>query len=93
MGYGAVLMFERGRRLSGEESRKLSKTISAYLMTQLKNLGKKKPDKTTLQETIIRSLDEAGLNSSPSVLDNQMNASDDEIVIDQVYPDKDTMIE
>ncbi|MEN6435601.1 MAG: GTPase [Anaerolineaceae bacterium] len=91
MGYGAVVLFERGKRLTGEETRQLSKNLTNFLLSQLKNLGKKKPDKTTLQETIIQSLDHAGLDRSPDILDHQMKVDAQEIVIDQSYPEKETL--
>jgi len=91
MGYAAVLLFERGKRLTGEEIRKLSKSLTNFLLAQLKNFGKKKPDKTTLQETIIQSLDHVGLDESPRILDHQMQSDAKEIIIDRVYPEKDTL--
>jgi small GTP-binding protein len=91
MGYASVLLFEHGKRLTGEETRQLSKNLTNFLLAQLKNLGKKKPDKTTLQDMIIQSLDHVGLDESSKILDNQMQTDAKEILIDQVYPEKDTL--
>jgi small GTP-binding protein len=91
MGYAAVILFERGKRLTGEETRQLSKSLTNFLLAQLKNLGKKKPDKATLQEMIMQSLDHVGLDDSSKILDHQMQSDAKEIIIDHVYPEKDTL--
>lgn len=56
MGYAAILWFERGERLTGEAARQISKTVTAYLIESLKNLGKQKPSRQKLSERIQEAL-------------------------------------
>lgn len=60
MGYAATVWFEKGERLSSETMSQLTKSITSFLLQRLRSLGKKKPDQTSLQEHIAKSLEQAG---------------------------------
>lgn len=89
LGYAVVLMFDRNRQLTKEELNRLTKTLTSFLLDKLKNLGKKRPDQKTLQETILQSLDESGMPGSPEILDAQILKPEQEIVIDEQDPQED----
>lgn len=56
MGYAVTVWFEKGEKVSNESFNKISKGITNYLLGTLKNLGKKKPSKKSLQESVAESL-------------------------------------
>lgn len=89
LGYAVVVMFDRNRKLTKEELNRLTKTLTSFLLDKLKNLGKKRPDQKTLQETILQSLDESGMPGSPEILDAQILKPEQEIVIDEQDPQED----
>lgn len=89
LGYAVVLMFDRNRRLTKDELNRLTKTLTGFLLERLKNLGKKKPNQKTLQETILQSLEESGMPGSTEILDAQVLQSKQEIVIDEQEPPED----
>jgi len=89
LGYAVVLMFDRNRRLTKEELNRLTKTLTSFLLERLKYLGKKKPNKKTLQEMILQSLEESGMPGSSEILDAQVSQSSQEIVIDEQNPQED----
>jgi len=89
LGYAVVVMFDRNRKLTKEELNRLTKTLTSFLLDKLKNLGKKRPDQKTLQETILQSLDESGMPGSPEILDAQILKPGQEIVIDEQDPQED----
>jgi len=59
MGYASAVWFERGEKLSGETIKKLTQTMTSYLLDTLKGLGKKRPSKKTLQERRQEALQQA----------------------------------
>jgi small GTP-binding protein len=61
MGYAAALWFERGERLTGDRLRALTKVVTAHLLDALKGMGRKRPDKRSLQEKIAEALEKAPL--------------------------------
>lgn len=61
MGYAAVNWFEKGERLSSETLNKMTRTITAELLNSLKTLGKRKPSKDLLQESIEKSLEDSAV--------------------------------
>lgn len=89
LGYAVVLMFDRNRRLTKEELNRLTKSLTSFLLERLKNLGKKKPNQKTLQETILHSLEESGIPGSTEILDAQLQLTSEEIVIDEQEPPED----
>jgi small GTP-binding protein len=71
MGYAAIVWFERGEKLTGESMKKITKQLTDYFIESLRNLGKKKPDKKSLQETIAQSLENSPLAASRETLDKE----------------------
>lgn len=59
MGYAATVWFEKGERLSSQSLKSITKSLTSYLLGRIKQLGSKQPDKTSLQEHIARSLEQA----------------------------------
>ena len=59
MGYAAILWFERGERLTSENLKQITKSVTSYLIDSLRNLGKSRPDKKGLQERIAEALEKA----------------------------------
>ena len=72
MGYAAAIWFERGEKLSSETVNKLTRQISAALMSSLKDLGKRKPGKKRLQDRITQALDESEMAVDRKILDQQV---------------------
>lgn len=71
MGYAAIMWFERGEKLTGASLAQLTKTITAYLLTALRDLGKKKPDKKTLEEQVKEALEQSPLAQDQHGLDQK----------------------
>jgi hypothetical protein len=71
MGYAAVRWFEKGERLSSEALKKLTQSMTSYLLDALKGLGKRKPGQKGLRERIIQTLEGSPLAESRSALDNK----------------------
>lgn len=58
LGYGAMVWFERGERISRETMTKITGAISAAVIDRLKEIGKRKPSRTTLKQRVRQTLDE-----------------------------------
>ena len=71
MGYASAMWFERGQKLSGETLKKLTQTMTTYLLETLKGFGKKRPSKQTLQERIQAALQQSQIGEDRSILDGQ----------------------
>lgn len=71
MGYAATIWFENGERLTQDRLRQLSKTLSQSFIKNLKNLGKGKPGKKTLQNMVAELLSKSELGQDRSVIENQ----------------------
>jgi GTP-binding protein Era len=56
VGYGAALWFERGERLSKEALQRISRAISESIVQQLKDLGRRRPDRKTLRARVLEAL-------------------------------------
>jgi uncharacterized protein (DUF697 family) len=65
MGYAAANWFERGERVSGDSLKTITKQISMTLMSSLRSIGKKRPDKQSLQRQIEETLSNSPLSTSP----------------------------
>src|SRR5262249_24770203 len=61
MGYAAAAWFERGERLTGETLRRLTKAVTGHMLEALRGLGRRRPDRKTLEEKIASALEEAPL--------------------------------
>ena len=77
MGYAAILWFERGERLTGENLRQITQGVTAYLVDSLRNLGKSKPNKQSLQERIAEALEKAPM-AERTVMDGTAGSNADE---------------
>jgi small GTP-binding protein len=74
MGYAAIVWFERGEKLTGASLAQLTKTLTDYLLAALRDLGKKKPDKKTLEEQVKEALEHSPLAQDRSTLDKQSHS-------------------
>ncbi|MCI0397531.1 MAG: 50S ribosome-binding GTPase [Chloroflexi bacterium] len=61
MGYGAILWFERGERLTRESAGRISRAVAATVAESLKNLGRRKPSRKKLSEQIRETLEQSPL--------------------------------
>jgi hypothetical protein len=71
MGYAAVRWFDKGQKLSADALKKLTQTVTTYLLGTLKSLGKRKPGQKGLQQRITQSLEDLPITESRAVLDNE----------------------
>lgn len=58
MGYAAMIWFERGERVSREASRRMMRTVRDQVVAQLKRLGRRRPSREELSDSIQQALDE-----------------------------------
>lgn len=56
MGYAAATWFDTGERISNETLKRMTAELTNTLLARLRNLGKRKPGKTTLKEEIESAL-------------------------------------
>jgi uncharacterized protein (DUF697 family) len=56
IGYASTVWFAEGEKLSPKALNKLVKDLTAYLIEQIKDLGRKKPDEGTLVQRITQAL-------------------------------------
>lgn len=61
MGYAASVWFESGEKVSADELKKITSTLTNTLLARLKTVGKRKPSKETLQQEIEQALNEIPL--------------------------------
>ncbi len=61
MGYAAAAWFERGERLSQEALRRIAQAVSENLVERLKGLGRRRPRRHTLQQSVRQALGEIPL--------------------------------
>jgi GTP-binding protein Era len=71
MGYAAVIWFERGEKLSNETLKKLTTEMTQFLLSSLKDIVKKKPNKKSLQQRISESLEKSPMAEHREVLDQE----------------------
>ncbi len=69
MGYASAVWFERGERLSSETLKKMTQTVTAYLLDTLKGLGKRRPGKQNLKERIQEALLDSPIGEDPTALE------------------------
>ncbi len=77
MGYAAIVWFERGEKLSGETLKQITKTLTDYLLQSLRDLGKKKPSKKSLEQHVKEALENSPLAQDRGVLDKEAQADED----------------
>ncbi len=72
MGFAAVRWFDKGEKLSASAIKKLTQTVTTYLLDTLKSIGKRKPDQKGLQQRISQSLENLPLAENPTALDHEV---------------------
>ncbi|TET82187.1 MAG: GTP-binding protein [Anaerolineales bacterium] len=58
LGYASIAWFDRGERLSRQAVRRISRVVSQAVTEQLKNLGRRKPQRITLRQRVKETLDD-----------------------------------
>jgi small GTP-binding protein len=71
MGYAAVSWFDKGQKLSTEALKKLTQSVTTYLLGTLKNFGKRKPGQKGLQQSVAQSLENLPLAESRAALESE----------------------
>jgi len=71
MGYAAVLWFEKGTKLSTDTMKKLTQTMTTYLLDTLKGFGKRRPSKQKLKDRIQEALQQTPIAEDRNILDGQ----------------------
>jgi GTP-binding protein Era len=71
VGYGAALWFERGERLSKQALQRISRAISESIVLQLKDLGRRRPDRKTLRTRVLESLKRESITIDQEELDSE----------------------
>jgi GTPase len=73
MGYSAAIWFERGERLSQDSMKAITQSVTVYLLDALKNVGKRKPGRKSIQDHINKALDESPMAQERALLDEKAN--------------------
>jgi len=68
MGFAAVAWFDRGERLSNDTLKKMTEQVTRQVLDALRSLGKQKPDKASLEQTITQVLEQSPLAEKPDAL-------------------------
>jgi uncharacterized protein (DUF697 family) len=71
MGYAAVRWFDKGQKLSTAALKKLTQTVTTYLLGTLKSLGNRKPSQKGLQQRVTQSLENLPLTESRASLNRE----------------------
>lgn len=72
MGYAAVIWFERGEKLSAASLQNLTQSLTAMFLESLRGLGRRQPNKTSLQQRIQQVLKQSPLAENRSLLDDHL---------------------
>ncbi|MBI3362377.1 MAG: 50S ribosome-binding GTPase [Chloroflexi bacterium] len=72
MGYAAIMWFEKGEKLTGESLKKITQGMVDYMLNSLRDLGKRKPTKKSLQESVAEALANSPLAADRGVLDKEV---------------------
>jgi len=70
MGYGAILWFDRGERLSREAIGTVARTVSEHVVEGLKGLGRRRPSRQRPSERVREALERAPLGEKPENLES-----------------------
>jgi hypothetical protein len=73
MGYGAILWFDRGERLSREAVSTVARTVSEHLVEMLKGLGRRRPSRQRLSERVREALEKSDLVRAPESRGSQVD--------------------
>ncbi len=60
VGYGAMVWFERGVKISGDTLKRISGAVGETLIERLKTMGRRRPHKITLQQRVGEALEDIG---------------------------------
>lgn len=71
MGYAAVIWFERSQKLTPGTLKKLTTTMTQYMLEALRGFAKRKPSKESLKERIEKALTESPYAESRESFDSQ----------------------
>jgi hypothetical protein len=61
MGYAASVWFDKGERLSHDSLERITRAMTGYLVKSIKNIGKGRPKKETLQKAVEQALEQTTL--------------------------------
>ncbi len=70
MGYGAILWFDRGERLSREAVSAVARAVSEHVVEGLKGLGRRRPSRQRLSERVREALERTPLGEKPDNLES-----------------------
>lgn len=70
MGYGAILWFDRGERLSRTAVSAVARSVSEHLVEGLKGLGRRRPSRQRLSERVREALEQSNLVAAPGNLES-----------------------
>jgi GTPase len=73
MGYAASVWFDTGERLSNETIQRLSGELTRNLLDSLRNLGKRRPDRKSLKETVQQTLQDMPIGQDREIIDPSSN--------------------
>lgn len=74
LGYASAMWFERGQVVSSDTIKKISRAVSDNLIGRLRSLGRRKPKRDTLEQSIRQALEEIPEENSP--LEADLEADD-----------------
>ena len=76
MGYGAILWFERGERLTRERASQITRLVTDSLIDSLQSLAsKERPSRQSLKERLREALEQMPLSSEPAFRDSDASAT------------------
>ena len=69
MGYAASVWFERGERVSSTALKQITENLTKSMLASLGRLGKRRPDRETLEQSVIQALDSSPYAADRTILD------------------------
>jgi uncharacterized protein (DUF697 family) len=79
MGYAAAVWFERGEKLSSQTLKAITRKVTGDLLGSMKSLGKRRPRRKELQESIRSALENSPIADDPSALEQDIASGSDGI--------------
>lgn len=79
MGYAAVVWFERGEKLSSQTLKAITRKVTSDLLGSIKSLGKRRPRREELQESIRSALENSPIANDPSAFEQDPTSGSDKI--------------
>lgn len=86
MGYAAIVWFERGEKLTGESMKRITQQLTDYFLESLRNFGRKKPDKKTLEQRMAEALEQSPMANRETLDQNAGSSSSPEAGAAPVFP-------